>query len=80
MTTPLHLFENHDEAYHIWRRAGLTGKTLVHLDAHAAIASRPADHQRPWQGSRPDVCKGEQISGRERFSPSPFRSPFDARI
>lgn len=38
MTTPLHVFENHDEAYHIWRRAGLTGKTLVHLDAHHDMA------------------------------------------
>ena len=38
MTTPLHLFENHDEAYHIWRRAGLTSKTLVHLDAHHDMA------------------------------------------
>ena len=38
MTTSLHVFENHDEAYHIWRRAGLTGKTLVHLDAHHDMA------------------------------------------
>ena len=28
------LFENHDAAYHIWRRAGFSGRTLVHIDGH----------------------------------------------
>jgi len=30
----IHLFENHDAAYHIWRRAALNGRTLVHVDGH----------------------------------------------
>src|SRR5580700_2563792 len=28
------LFENHDAAYHIWRRAEFSGRTLVHIDGH----------------------------------------------
>lgn len=28
------LMENHDEAYHCWRGAGLQERTLVHIDAH----------------------------------------------
>jgi hypothetical protein len=46
MIAPLHVFENHDEAYHIWRRAGFTGKTLVHLDAH---------HDMYWLKSRSEL-------------------------
>ena len=26
--------ENHDEAYHVWRRAGVKQRILVHIDAH----------------------------------------------
>ena len=26
--------ENHDEAYHVWRRMGVSARTLVHVDAH----------------------------------------------
>ena len=26
--------ENHDRAYHVWREAGVRGRTLVHVDAH----------------------------------------------
>lgn len=52
MTTPLHVFENHDEAYHIWRRAGLTGKTLVHLDAH---------HDMAWLESRGELHIGNYL-------------------
>jgi len=32
--TPPVVVENHDAAYHIWRHAGVTGRTLVHVDAH----------------------------------------------
>lgn len=28
------MFENHDAAYHIWRSAGVSGRTLVHVDGH----------------------------------------------
>jgi len=31
---PLHLFENHDQAYYLWREAGLKDRILVHIDAH----------------------------------------------
>jgi tetratricopeptide (TPR) repeat protein len=30
----LYLGENHDEAYYVWRDAGVKQKTLVHIDAH----------------------------------------------
>ena len=36
--TPVHLFENHDEAYHIWRAAGIRGASIVHVDAHHDLA------------------------------------------
>ena len=28
------VMENHDEAYHIWRRANVKDRILVHIDAH----------------------------------------------
>lgn len=31
---PIHLMENHDEAYHLWRNAGIKDRVLVHIDAH----------------------------------------------
>jgi tetratricopeptide (TPR) repeat protein len=31
---PVHLMENHDEAYWIWKKAGIQGEILVHMDAH----------------------------------------------
>ena len=52
MTTSLHLFENHDEAYHVWRRAGLTGKTLVHVDAH---------HDMDWLESHRELYIGNYV-------------------
>jgi tetratricopeptide (TPR) repeat protein len=30
----VHLMENHDRAYHIWREAGVRDRALVHIDAH----------------------------------------------
>jgi tetratricopeptide (TPR) repeat protein len=30
----VHVMENHDEAYHVWRRAGVRDRILVHIDAH----------------------------------------------
>jgi tetratricopeptide (TPR) repeat protein len=30
----IHLMENHDRAYHLWREAGLRQRVLVHIDAH----------------------------------------------
>jgi len=30
----VHLMENHDRAYHLWREAGLRDRILVHIDAH----------------------------------------------
>ena len=30
----VHLMENHDEAYRIWRASGKSKRTLVHIDAH----------------------------------------------
>ncbi len=32
--TPCFLIENHDEAYYLWRDAGVKGATLVHVDPH----------------------------------------------
>src|SRR5260221_2579672 len=52
MMPPLHVFENHDEAYHVWRRAGLTGKILVHLDAH---------HDMQWLESRAELHIGNYV-------------------
>jgi len=28
------MIENHDQAYNIWRDAGVRNRTLVHIDAH----------------------------------------------
>lgn len=36
--SPVHLFENHDEAYHIWSAAGIRGASIVHVDAHHDLA------------------------------------------
>lgn len=30
----LHLMENHDQSYHLWRDAGFRNRILVHIDAH----------------------------------------------
>jgi tetratricopeptide (TPR) repeat protein len=30
----LHVMENHDQAWHIWREAGVKRRVLVHVDAH----------------------------------------------
>src|SRR5579885_724080 len=30
----IHLIENHDEAYYVWREAGIRDRPLVHIDAH----------------------------------------------
>jgi tetratricopeptide (TPR) repeat protein len=30
----IHLFENHDEALFVWRRAGVSSRILVHVDPH----------------------------------------------
>jgi hypothetical protein len=30
----IQLMENHDEAYRVWRRAGVRDRVLVHIDAH----------------------------------------------
>src|SRR5690348_10725510 len=30
----VHLIENHDEAYAIWRNAGVKDRILIHVDAH----------------------------------------------
>src|SRR5207245_167351 len=32
--TPSFLLEKHDEAYYIWRDAGVRDATLIHVDAH----------------------------------------------
>ena len=39
MTVPaVHVFEHHDEAYHVWRAAGVRDATVVHVDAHHDLA------------------------------------------
>jgi tetratricopeptide (TPR) repeat protein len=35
------LMENHDEAYHTWRKAGYRDKILVHIDAHDDLWQAP---------------------------------------
>ena len=30
----VHVFENHDEAYHVWAAAGIRAASIVHVDAH----------------------------------------------
>ena len=30
----VHLMENHDQAYFVWKDAGVRDKILVHVDAH----------------------------------------------
>jgi Flp pilus assembly protein TadD len=52
MIGAVHLFEHHDEAYHVWRRAGLAGKTLVHIDAH---------HDMAWLESRGELHIGNYV-------------------
>ena len=34
MTLQVHLIENHDKAYYLWRDAGIKNRILVHIDAH----------------------------------------------
>jgi Flp pilus assembly protein TadD len=42
----VHVFENHDKAYHIWRQSGVKRALLVHIDAHHDMWWRdPDDHQ-----------------------------------
>jgi len=42
----VHLFEQHDEAYHIWAEAGARARPLVHVDAH---------HDLTWLDSPDDL-------------------------
>lgn len=34
MTPPVVMMENHDQAYHAWKRAGFQNRILVHIDPH----------------------------------------------
>ena len=45
--------ENHDEAYHVWRQAGISQRVLVHVDAH---------HDMAWLGGegRLDIGNGRR--------------------
>ncbi len=40
--TPVFLLEDHDEALRAWRRLGLRGQDLIHIDAHMDCAYQPA--------------------------------------
>ena len=39
--TGIFLMENHDEAYRVWREAGVREKILVHIDAHDDLVWNP---------------------------------------
>jgi len=45
--------ENHDEAYHVWRRAGAARRILVHIDAH---------HDMAWLDDAGQLTIGNYIS------------------
>jgi tetratricopeptide (TPR) repeat protein len=46
------LFENHDQAYYIWRDAGVRNRTLVHIDAH---------HDMSWADDKTTISIGNFI-------------------
>lgn len=46
------LIENHDEAYHLWRRMGLRNQSLVHVDAH---------HDMWWLDDEQDLTIGNYV-------------------
>ena len=46
------VIENHDEAYHLWRRGGVSGRTLVHVDAH---------HDMAWLDDTADLSIGNYV-------------------
>lgn len=44
--------ENHDEAYHVWRQAGISQRVLVHVDAH---------HDMAWLGGEGHLDIGNYV-------------------
>src|SRR6516225_6170517 len=46
------LIENHDQAYYIWRDAGVRNRTLVHIDAH---------HDMSWADDKTTISIGNFI-------------------
>ena len=61
--------ENHDEAYHRWREAGLQERTLVHIDAHDDLlwvqGQWRLSAQEAWQALK--VAPGEVYQAGRRF-------------
>jgi tetratricopeptide (TPR) repeat protein len=49
----VHVVENHDAAYYIWRDAGLAQRVLLHIDAH---------HDMWWVEKRSDIATANFIS------------------
>lgn len=41
MKIPIKLIEDHDQAYYIWKKMGLSQKTLIHFDAHVDFKFLP---------------------------------------
>src|SRR5215469_17055969 len=46
------LIENHDQAYYIWRDAGVRNRTLLHIDAH---------HDMSWADDKSTINIGNFI-------------------
>ncbi len=38
---PVKLIEDHDQAYYIWKKAGLKNRPLIHIDAHIDFDFHP---------------------------------------
>jgi|GEM_PF-749644 len=57
---PLKLIEDHDEAYFFWKKLGIRGKSLIHLDAHIDFnfhAAKPPGQTLKEAKSKEDLIK-----------------------
>ena len=53
VTSRVFRFENHDDTYRTWRNAGVSGRTVVHVDAH---------HDMSWRKPRHAMSIGNYLS------------------
>jgi len=53
---PIHIIEQHDSAYTIWRDAGVTARVLVHVDAHHDLYGRWFDKKKPERTARINIA------------------------
>lgn len=53
---PIHCVENHDGALTVWRDAGVSGRVLVHIDAHHDMYGGWIDKKNPGERSRVNIA------------------------